>query len=232
MSQRSHIAYSGSRAISACSAACREPGAACSSVSCKPGQGVVERGCGTASQNAWVVKVCSGRSRVVVSSDVAVRHVAALVGDDLFRDLQVAGEQGGAGQLARVGLSGDQHVLVGLGLRVVAAVEVVDHDRARLEVEVLDEVAAPQVQVDGAGVTEAEDALALHRADDLALPPLDDGELLVACGAQPDRGGDYGRAQTRPSLRRRSRPPCASRSACSRPCSPKKASSSAVSGRS
>ena len=45
------------------------------------------------------------------------------------------------------------------------------------------------MEVDGAGVAEAEDALALDRADDLPLPRFDDGELLVARGPQADGGG-------------------------------------------
>ena len=53
----------------------------------------------------------------------------------------------------------------------------------------LDDVAPPQVQVHGAGVAEAEDAFALDGADDLPLARLDDGELLVARGAQADAGG-------------------------------------------
>jgi hypothetical protein len=73
MSQRSHIAYRGSRAMSACSAACSEPGVASSSpaaaasavVSVASAPSIV---CpGMASQNAWVVKVCSGKSRLMVS---------------------------------------------------------------------------------------------------------------------------------------------------------------------
>jgi len=69
---------------------------------------------------------------------------------------------------------------------------------------------------------EAEDALALDRAEDLALAALDDDELLVTGGAQAGvGGGECGLAQARPSPRRRSLPACSRRSACSMPSSPK-----------
>ena len=93
------------------------------------------------------------------------------------------------GSGAHACLPGDQDVLVGLHLGVEGAVEVVHEHGAALEVEALHEVALPEVQVDGAGMGEAEDALALHRADDLAAARLDDHELLVGRGAQADVGG-------------------------------------------
>ena len=73
--------------------------------------------------------------------DVTVGHVAPLVGDHLLGDLELAEEEGGAGQRTQASLPGDQHVLVGLGLCVVTPVELVDHDRARPEIAAARDVA-------------------------------------------------------------------------------------------
>jgi len=55
---------------------------------------------------------------------------------------------------------------------------------------------------------------------------------LLAVRRLVSAAGEYGLVQTRPSPRRRRRPACARRSAASRPCSPKYASSFGVMGRS
>ena len=146
-------------------------------------------GGGMTSQNAWVVNVCCGQVEADGVDDVLVGQVALLVGDHLLGDLELAEEEGGAGQRTHACLPGDQDVLVGLHLGVVGAVEVVDEDGASLQVEALHEVAPAEMQVDGAGMGEAEDAFALHVPDDLAAARLDDDELLVRGGAQADLGG-------------------------------------------
>ena len=146
-----------------------------------------------------------------------------LVGDHLLGDLELAEEEGGAGQGAQPACPRRPHVLVDLGLGVEGRRRSPPRGRCGpRDRDVARGSSGPECKY-GAGVGDAEDALALHRADDLAAARLDDHELLgrgavrrvmSAAGESPGLAPDQAVAPPpQPS-----RLACARRSAASRPC--------------
>ena len=109
---------------------------------------------------------------------LVVRHPLLLEGDDLLANRHHP----------EVQLDRPQHPLVAdlldvglgllLGLRVPVAGELADQRLAPPQVELLDLVALPQVQVDGAGVDRGVRPLGLHGADHLAAAVLHDRERV------------------------------------------------------
>ena len=155
--------------------------------------------------------------------DAAVGHVALLVGDDLLAHLDLAEEEGGAGQRPRGALAGDAHVLVDLRLRVEGAGEVLDEHGAAVEVEALARGSCAR----GAG-RRRRGARRGRRAPARRCrgSRRSVASTMTKVSAEAERretsaAGECGLAQARPPPRRHSRPPCASASARSIPVSPK-----------
>ncbi len=93
------------------------------------------------------------------------------------------------------------------------------------------QVALAEVQVDGAGVSRAEDALALDGAQDRAVAAVDDDELLGRAERRPTAAaGEWGCDQTRPPAAAAAQLAALRRAAPPAPCrpSPKNASSRVV----
>ena len=86
--------------MSACSAAWSEPGAARSSVSPSSRQRPVDHRLRDRQPERLRREGLLGEVQGRRIEDMPVGHVAALVGDHLLGDLEVAGEEHGAGQLA------------------------------------------------------------------------------------------------------------------------------------
>ena len=178
MSQRSHMAQSGSSAIIECSAACSVPSRR--GISSTPSS-IQSSG---RYQTASVSNVVSGMSQ---GDEVERRLVAdrlLLVGDDLLGDADAAEEDLHAEPaLDDLGLLDRGHRLL-LRLRVVVARERLDERGSALEVEGEHAVGLAHVQVDGALVHGRVGALPLDEAEDGARLGLDDGERLGARRAE------------------------------------------------
>ena len=144
MSQRSHIASSGSTAICECSAACSAPSITSSGKSSR------STSCPSSYQSACVVNDVCGRSSADEVEDLVVGHALALVGEHLLGDGHRAEGQRHAQHLAAVEQALDLRVGLALGLRVPVAGERLDEHAPLLEVELGDLERAPAVQVDGA----------------------------------------------------------------------------------
>ena len=173
MSQRSHIASSGSTAICVCSAACSAPS------SWSSGRSAETIASGSSYHSAWVENDVCGRSSPTRSSTSWSRQAARLVGDDLLGHDHRAEREPDAEPLAAVVEPLDVHVGLALGLRVPVALERL-HERApQLEVELRDLERAPAVQVDRALVRRVERAPRVDRAEQLARADVDDREAVA-----------------------------------------------------
>ena len=128
MSQRSHIASSGSTAICACSVACSEPS------SCSGGK-PARIPASSSNHSACVAKRVGGNSSATRSISWWSPMRRALVGEDGLRDEHATERQRHAERLAPVEQALDQCVRLALGLGVPVAVERLDERLARLEVE-------------------------------------------------------------------------------------------------
>ena len=193
MSQRSHIASSGSTAICVCSAACSEPSSASS------GKSSASRSSSSSYQSAWVVNDCGGRSSDLQVDDLVVGQALALVGEDLLGHGDHAEAERHAERRAAVEQALDLRLGLLLGLRVPVAVERGDERAARLDVELADLVGAPEVQVDGAVVDGRRRARRLDGAEQLAVGDVDDRVAVGrgraqrhARGRDSPRGGAAG----------------------------------------
>ena len=207
MSQRSHIAISGSTAIWPCSVACRAPSR-------------TSGGSAPLSRSRQHVPERLGDEALLgqLEGDDVDRLLLGdrdpLEGDHLLGHRDLAEVELDPGDLALLADPFD----VDLGLlfrpRVPVAVEAGDDRPPLVDVEPLDLVGAAEVEVDRAGVDRGEGALGLDQAEHLPRVALD----------HRDRVG-RGRAQRR-SARRRTR--CAAAAACP----PARRSSPAASSRS
>ncbi len=183
MSQRSHIAQSGSSAMRLCSAACSAPRSfgICSSPSRCSGSGQ--------NQIASVSKVVSGMS---IGTDVdgrAVAHGLPRVRDDLL----------GHGDPTEVELDSelelgalrvlDRRLGLLLHLRVPVDSRGRDDGDAVLERERLDEVLLAEMEVDGALVHGRVRAVALDEPEQRAGVAVDDRERLRVAGAERHASG-------------------------------------------
>ena len=178
MSQRSHIAISGSTAIWACSVACSAPS--------RTSSGIVSARAPASSSNhsACVGKLVGGRSSATRSSGAWSEQALALVGEHRVGDAHLAEGQRHAERLAAVEQAHDGGVGLALGLRVPVAVER-RHERApALQVELAHLIGAPEVQVDRALVDGRVGARRLGRAEQLARGDVDDRKAVRGGRAQ------------------------------------------------
>ncbi len=183
MSQRSHIASSGSTAICACSAACSEPSSASS------GSPAETTASGSSYQSACVENDVWGRSSATRSSTSWSASRRVWYATTCSVTTTEPNESRHAEPLAPVVEPLDVHVGLALGLRVPVALERPHERAARLQVERLDLERAPAVQVHGALVRRAERAPAVDGPEQLARGELDDREAVAARRAQRDRAG-------------------------------------------
>ncbi len=196
MSQRSHIASSGSTAICACSVACSAP----SSDLERQRRRARRRRARTrapACENS-----VRGRSSALRSSTSWSGELLALVGEHLLADgdrrRSSASRRSVSRRSSRRSMLG---VGLALGLRVPVAGERLDERAPQLEVELAHLVGAAQVQVDGAVVDRRAGARELDGAEQLALRDVDDLDGVRrgraqrdACGREVLRGAQRERA--------------------------------------
>ena len=180
MSQRSHIAQSGSRAISECSAAWSEPSSRGISLEAleHPRLGQEPDGLGL---ELGLRQLERDELEALLGLDRALLVADHLVGDDDAAEGELDAEPPvGAARLD------DRGRRLGLRLRVVVAGERLDQGGPRLEVERPHPVALAEVEVDRAVVHGREGALLLGDPEDGAARALDDRERLGAGRAKGD----------------------------------------------
>ena len=183
MSQRSHIAISGSTAICPCSSACSEPSRS------SAGNGSAAISSSSSYQSARVGEL-GGRQveRLEVDHRVVLQALALVAEDRLRVDDRAERERHAVGLALLVQPLDVGHALA-LGLGEVVAVERLEQRAAGGEVELEHLVGAPQVQVDRALVDGRVGARRLDRAEDLARARVDQDEAVGRRRAQRDPGG-------------------------------------------
>ncbi len=206
MSQRSHIAHSGSRAISECSAAWSDEssvGMSSSPSSCALGRAEPDR-----------LRLEARRRQVERDGleGVAARDRLALVGDHLLGHRDPAEVERQAEPRFQPQRLHDRRLGLLLRLRVPVDRRLRDERRPGLEVERSHEVLLAEVQVDGALVDRRERARALDEPEHGARRLVDDGEGLAvrrpqrhACGRIVGAGPDPARRSS--ASARAARPP-------------------------
>ena len=184
MSQRSHIAQSGSSAISACSAACRVESSVGISSSPASWSGSGQN------QIASVAKLVGGSSSGTSSIRSCERHRPALVADDLLGHLDLAEREARGRAAARLRSGSTIRVIVSFfawvyQLPANGSTTACSAD----QVELAHEVRLAEVEVDRAFVHRRVGARALDQAEHRAARAVDDRERVGVGRAQRDLCG-------------------------------------------